>query len=1541
MSKYCKWGGIAVSVPLLLVAILFALFYFPPFQRWAVGRASAYASAELGMDIRVGRVRLAFPLDLSMGDVLVLQPRAGLAQAADTVVHVGEVVADVQLWPLLRRQVMVDELTLRRMRLNTIDLIPTVRIRGDVGRLTLAAHGIDLGASLASVDHALLDDARLDVALVDTVIPDTAPSKNLWRVKLADARLKNTDFTLHLPGDTLSVAARMGDARVWGTLLDLGRGLYAADHIDWRGGALRYDRNFEPRVQGLDYSHLALSDLTLRADSFRYHDSKLDLAVREVAFREKGGMAVEQLRGRLAMDSTRLALPGLRLKTKAGTELAVDYAMDMDAFADSLPGAFTVNAKGQVGRQDLLMVLGGSMPRAMARRWPGAPMVVVGEVRGNLQRARLRQVRLALPGAFRLAADGFVENLAGTAPLKANLDVKATTGDLGFVTATLDKELMKTLRIPRGIGFDGNVRVDGDRYASTFTASQGGGTLRGRAELDAARMAYNARLTARALPLQHFLPTMGLRPFTGDVELRGEGTDLMSPRTRLVASTRIRRLGYGGYALDNIDARATVRNGHVVADVDSRNTLLRGRFTVDAQTRGRRVSATLAGRLSRVDLHGLGLADQPLALAADAHVDLVTDLKASHRVRGTLDHLTLTAREGTLRPETVTLDILTARDTTHAIVNSGDFRLNVDATTGYERLLRSGEDFVRELGSQLRNRVIDQQRLRARLPEARVYLASGRSNVVSRILAHYGYQLDNVFMDLAASPSAGINGQLRVDSLVVDSFQVDTVRLRFTSDDTTMSYAAQFQNGKDNPKYIFNALLDGAINERGTTAKLRLYDARDRLGVRLSLAAAMEQHGIGLHLFDDKPVLGYKEFAVNDSNYVFFGDDRRIRANMALRAADGMGVQIYTDDDNADALQDVTVSLHRFDLGAALAMIPYTPDLSGMLDGDFHLIQTERELSVSSSMDIAQLVYEGSVVGDVGADLTYMPRPDGGHFVDGTLKHDGREVGVLTGTYHAAGRGVLDATLDLQRLPLDMLNGFIPDKVVGFRGYAEGQLAIRGSLARPDVNGEVYLDSSYVFSEPYGVDMRFANDPVTVKNSRLLFENFEMFAHNNSPLTLQGYFDFADTDRMNLNVRMRADNFLLVDAEESTRSEAYGRAYVNFMGLMQGPVDNLRLRGRLDVLGTTDLKYNLKDSPLSTDNQLEGLVQFVNFADSAQQVVSRPPLTGLDMDLTISIDEGAHVDCYLNADHTNYIDIVGGGDMRMRYNVVDDVRLTGRYTIGSGEMKYALPIIPLKTFTIRDGSYIEFRGDPMNPTLHITATEEAKATVGGEGGDGRVVEFTSGVVVTKTLNDMGLEFVIDAPDDMTIHNQLQVMSKEERGKIAVTMLTTGMYLADGNTSGFTMNSALSAFLNSQINQLSSKALRTLDVSFGVDNSIGSSGALHTDYNFKFAKRFWNNRLRVVVGGRLSSGADVVEQDNTFFDNVMLEYRLSPTSNKYLKLFYERDDYDWLEGDVSRFGAGFAWRRKLRHFRDIFRFGSDRDDALPTPSDSTQQDSIRQ
>ena len=86
-------------------------------------------------------------------------------------------------------------------------------------------------------------------------------------------------------------------------------------------------------------------------------------------------------------------------------------------------------------------------------------------------------------------------------------------------------------------------------------------------------------------------------------------------------------------------------------------------------------------------------------------------------------------------------------------------------------------------------------------------------------------------------------------------------------------------------------------------------------------------------------------------------------------------------------------------------------------------------------------------MGNIGSEFVYMPMDDGGHYVDGMLYHNGREVGTLQGTYQSADEGYVDATFGMNRLPMELLNGFVPDRIIGLRGYGATARAILPSRA--------------------------------------------------------------------------------------------------------------------------------------------------------------------------------------------------------------------------------------------------------------------------------------------------------------------------------------------------------------------------------------------------------------------------------------------------------------------------------------------------------------
>ena len=1523
MKKVLKWLGIAVLVPILLIVILAVLLYLPPVQNWAVKKVVAIASEKTGLEISIERVSLEFPLDLGIEGFRALHKNDSIVNQTDTIADVRKMVCDVRLLPLFQKRVVIDELSLTDANLNTNGFISDLRVKGCLQELWLSSDGIDLDQETVEVNGARLSEARLDIALSDTAAVDTTESTMKWIVNADSVSILKSSLMIHLPGDTLNAQAYMGRAVAREVLADLGGKIYRVGSLDWTQGRLNYDNRFEPEVSGLDYNHLALSDINLCVDSIEYAASNTSFIIKDLRAKEKSGLQVKHLSARVTMDDQRLTIPRLKLQTP-DTEIETDLAMDFSTFDEQQPGAMKLRLNAQIGKQDV-MRFAGDMPQTFMRNYPNQPISIRGSVNGNMQHMVFTGLHINLPTAFRLTANGVADHVTDLRKLKADITLNARTENMNFVLALADPALMRNYRIP-GMAFDGTLKANGPRYTANLTLREGAGLVKlkgsasmptnAKGDLLTAAMSYDADVSINRLNLHHFMPRDSIYTITADIKAKGNGTDFLSNKSRLIASAKVHQLQYGSWNLKQMSAEATLTNGHALASILGHNELLWGSIGVDAMLNTKKLMATISADLDKADLYRMRLADMPLTIGLCGSVDVVSDMKLTHRVTGLVDEIYIAGKKETLRPDFIGLHINTTVDTVIARIQSGDFIVKLDAQGNYERLLKKITILGDSVMAQMDKRIIDQPAIKRLLPEMKLHVESKRDNPMASLLKALDVQFKELMVDVNTSPVTGVNGQSYLYSLVYDSTRIDTIRLNLTQKGDRLTYQGQIRNNKRNPQFVFNALVDGAIHQHGALAGLRYYDQHDKMGVRLGVTAEMEHDGIRFKLLPERPTIGYKEFNLNKDNYLFMGRNKRIQAKVDLIADDKTGIKLYTENQDSTMLQDITLSINQLDLGEVTAVIPYLPRITGKLNGDYHILQDKNEnLSVASDMGVRQMTFEGSPVGNISTELVYLMKEDDTHAVEARLMLDDEEFGMLSGIYKSD--GFIDAKFDMTRLPLSLINGFVPDQLIGLEGYGEGSVTIRGTAQHPEVNGEMFVDSAYLVSVPYGIRMRFDSDPVRIVGSKLLLENFGLYSSHNDLLNLMGSIDFSDTDRILMDMRMRAQNFLLIDSKQQTRSVAWGKAFVNFMARLRGPLDELNMRGRLDVLGSTDMTYMLLDSPLSTDTRLDELVKFTDFSYPTTSVVTKPAPSGLNIDLNVSVSQGAHIVCDLNADESNYVDLLGGGDLRMKYNS-EGIDLTGRYTLTSGEMKYSLPVIPLKTFHVKEGSYVEFTGDPMNPKLNITATERVKSNITTDMGSTRSVLFDCGVIITKTLNDMGLEFVIEAPEDQSISGELATMSKEERGKLAVGMLTTGMYLADGNTGAFSMNSALSSFLQSEINNIAGSALKTLDLSVGIDNTTDASGMMHTDYSFKFAKRFFNNRLKIEFGGKVSSGnSDAMGQNQSFFDNVTMEYRLNQDATKNLKLFYNQNVYDWLEGYTGEYGVGFVWRRKLNSLLDIF------------------------
>lgn len=1473
-----------IAIPFVFFFLIASLLYLPPVQKWAVGMAVEYASEATGLDVSIGHLSLRFPLDIQLDNISVCKKNNDQTEQNDTILSVERAICNVDFHSILDGRIGIDILQFDNAGVNTAEYIPDSRIKGRVGYALLTCEAIDFKNDSILLDKIQLSNASFEVCLSDTAKQDTTTSETPWVVTFNDINVSKTGVAVVLPGDTLTVRAGIGNLNVSDGLLDLKKGIYSIDVFTVNNSDVKYDNLAYTPTNQLDYNHLLIKELNVGVKSIYYSEDSLSLSVSAGNFVEKSGLRLSELSGQIGMSGNCLIANDLIASTPYSS-LSGNLIFDMNTFSSESHGQMNLMMECSIGKDDIALVSANVLEEDIIRQLPKHANFIA-KAHGNSEHIKVENLSFDIYNMFSGHIIGDVTNIADMKRMAANFNLEINETQGGSINGNIDYK---------------------------------------------PNICYNANLSLQNIALKRYIPIANIGPLSANISIKGQGYDLNSTNTDFSIDANISKLKYAGDDFSGSAMQCRFTDGILFADITSTAAHAQGNVSFEGMLSQNNTSATFGINLSNLDLNFFDIVDSPFKIGACGHIDIDSDFKNNHALYGHMSNLCITDSAQTYHPDDIELNILAHADTTDIDVVCGDFTLCANANVGYISLMEVYSTLSEEINRQWTERTIDEANLRRKLPTATLYMKTGHENPFARFMSYIGYGFSSAYIDMKTSPVAGINGTLSVDTLNTNGILLDKISANLISDTDKISYNISIANGQDNPQYSFAALLKGEVINDGTTCTLTIDDKNGMRGIDIGLSAVVEAEHIGLTFHDRPQILGYKEFIPNKNNAIRIGKGMRLSSDVMLVADDGVGFRLYTNDANVDALQDLTLSVYKLDLASIFSILPYTPNVKGVLNGDFHAIVDKESTSISSNIDVSNLSYENSPIGNISTEIVYMPHSDGSHYVDGIIYKKDKEIATLSGTYVFGEEDYIDAKLMLKDMPVDVINGFVPDKILGMRGYGNGELNVVGNVSKPKINGILNLEEASFISLPYGIELKIDDDAVRIEDSRIYFDKFQFYDNASNPLIMNGSLDFSDFEHIWANLTVGGKNILIIDAKENKYSEAYGKAYVNLFSNIKGELSRLNVKAKLDVLPTTNLYYILRDSPLTTDNRLKELVTFTDFNDSIPVSKMLPTVEGVDVDLSIGIHDGAHITCWLNSNHSNYLDIIGNGDLRMQYSQ-EKMLLTGRYTISSGEMKYSLPIIPLKTFVISEDSYLDFTGDMMNPRMNITATEKVRTSVNDNNGS-RMVEFDCGVKLTKTLQDMGLEFLISAPEDNSVSDALNTLSLEERGKLAVTMLTTGMYLNENSSSNITMNSALSAFLQQEINNIAGSALRTLDLSVGLENNTLADGTMSMDYSFKFAKRFWNNRVSVSIGGKISSKPQSSGRSNSFFDNIEMQYRLSDTSNQYLRLFYKHDVYDYLEGYLDQYGAGYVWKRKLQNFKDIFNFKSSNMPIIPVRRDS--------
>ena len=1520
MKKILKWCGIIISIPFALFIIISILIYIPPVQDFIVKKAASMASTATGMDINVGRISLSFPLNLNIHNVSAVQEK-------DTLLNAGKITLKVQMKPLFRKQVEIDAFRLEEISLNTMNMIEGLALKGELGELYLESHGVALSPETATINSFILKDTHMDICIADTAAADTTAGEPLyWQFMLQKANLENVAINLSMPLDSMNMGVNIGSATLMEGLVDLRKEAYSIHKFRINNSSASYVSGNEKPAEGFDPSYIAIAGLNIGLDSIYYCGNEIKAEIKELRMKERSGLEIISAGGKIMANDERIGISGLELKTtdsyfsvQAGAEWNISQLTNRQSQINN-DGSISARIMADIGKNDLFRFLTG-MPEDFRKDFPAEPVQIRAGVDGSLNRMRITGVSAEIAEHIRLTAEGYLNDVTDSTKMAAHLDMDGIFPDMKFA-----QSLIGTTVIPADMTIKGSADIRNDSIISSLGLTQGDGLAELNAGFIPNSESFFAEMELKELNIHNFLPSDSLFRVTASLSAEGKGFDIFSPDTRMNIKAGVSNFEYARYSFSGIDMKAGLADGKTNVAFNINDNMMEIGSILDADISSNNIMAKMRTDIKRLDLHSLGLVAQPLKIAQDIDIDARTDMKNRHQAKVSINNIRLTTEKSSFKTKDLNFGVSMTEDSLRTYINSGDMTMLLRTTGGIDKVTDKLTKISTLAAKQWESRTLNLDTLRALLPETSFRLFAGDDNPFVNTLEMSGIGFSKLYASLNTSSANGINSSAYLYGLHTDSLRLDTITFRAIQDTTGIILTGGVKANHTKQQEAFGISLDGGIFNGNARMMVKYDNAQNQTGALIGMEAVLRDKGISLHMLPEAPILVYRKFQLNKDNYIFLSDKGRIHADMKLYDEKGTGLQIYSVPDST-LLQDITVSVNRIDIGEFKRIIPYMPPIEGVINAEAHYVQQKENMFMTAlETDINRLAYSGKPLGNWTMSGVYLPMENSGHHVDGYITRNGNTLAEINGQYRSAAsdeeKDKINAHMSLMRFPLELAGAFVPEEMARLKGYAGGEISVNGSSDTPIINGQLTTDSVNVFIPMTSMNLRFENKPITITNNKLVFNKYSIFSRGKNPYVIDGSIDFADMSNMYMDLKMTARNFEVFNGKKNRTSLVYGKMYIDLNTTIKGTPDAISVRGNANILGSSDFTYILRESPLSVEDRLAETVTFVNFADTA--AAQRKPLQemrpgGIDMLVNLHIDQAVQCKVDINESGTNYMQVEGGGDLAFQYTPDGNMLLNGRYSLMSGEMKYEMPVIPLKTFKIREGSYIEWTGNVMDPKLNIQAYERTRASVTQEGQTARMVSFDVGVSITNRLNDLGFEFTIDAPEDGSMQNELAAMSASQKNKAAVTMLVTGMYISDNSTAKLDANSALNSYLQGQINNIAGNALKTIDLSVGMETTNATeTGDTRTDYNFQFAKRFWNNRVRVVIGGKISTGNAAV-RDESFIDNISLEYRLDNSGTRYIKLFHDKKYANVLEGEVTETGAGIVLKKKVSRIKDLFIF----------------------
>lgn len=603
--------------------------------------------------------------------------------------------------------------------------------------------------------------------------------------------------------------------------------------------------------------------------------------------------------------------------------------------------------------------------------------------------------------------------------------------------------------------------------------------------------------------------------------------------------------------------------------------------------------------------------------------------------------------------------------------------------------------------------------------------------------------------------------------------------------------------------------------------------------------------------------------------------------------------------------QKLNININNFNINTILTFLTTIP-INGLINGDIVLSNILDSPDFYSDIEVYDLEIDSVAVGDMEGNSFYNAEKKKIE-VDFDLYKDYSTIATITGLLSTGSTEAgddIDLTVDMTKTDLTFLNPLLEGILENIQGEASGIVKITGPYHDPEINGETYVEKGR-FKIPYLGTTYSLNDKIIFNDNLIGFKNVSLKDQFGETCVLNGgiYHDLFQNFVFNLQGEM--NNFFVLNTTEKDNSIFYGRAFGTGTWEFLGSQDDIRITADATMLRTSKIYIPMNSYE---DVEEKDYITFVKHEDKDKLEKKKINLSGILMDLNVTIEPGTYTEIIFDKQAGDIIKSYGRGSLKFNVDTRGDFSMYGNYIIEKGSYNFTLANIINKEFKIVNGSRISWTGNPYEGILNIDAAYQqyvplapiitsTDTLVKNSADAKRRTPVDLDMKLTGQLThpevELGIHILNKYPSSLSSYvtafeNQLQSNPSELNRQVFSLLLFRQFSPANefASAGGATQN--LNELLSNQLSIWLSQVDPNLQIQVDL-TQLQANGGGGNNFNMRFSYTLLDGRLRVSMDGLVAGGQNkTAGTQNNSNSNVIgewtLEYFLTQDGKLRLKLF---------------------------------------------------------